>query len=142
MMHSYIRVGTFSGLGKERMRLLGQPPSPEKSPNGGGGRKKDSQSCPRKCEKICWSRCTSAPTTLAFVPEALGAGALYLDALWSLLYSSSLHPHLQHSVLKAGVDLALVDSLRQAHAPPERTVTALPDMVATTLLFLIDLVLT
>jgi hypothetical protein len=29
-MPSYIRVGAFSGLGKERMRLLGQSPSPEK----------------------------------------------------------------------------------------------------------------
>src|SRR5215212_2961149 len=76
------------------------------------------------------------------VDEALGARALYLDALRGLLDGSSLHPHLQHSVLKAGVDLALVGALRQRHAPSERTVTALPDVVVTTLLFLIDLVLT
>jgi len=36
-------------------------------------------------------RCTAAPTTLALVPEALAARALYLDALWDLLYSGSLH---------------------------------------------------
>src|SRR5215208_7026918 len=74
--------------------------------------------------------------------EALAACALYLDALRGLLYSGSLHPHLQHSVLKAGVDLALVGALRQRHAPSERTEAALPDVVVTTLLFLIDLVLT
>jgi hypothetical protein len=30
-----IRVGTLSGLGKERIRLLGQSPSPEKAHYGG-----------------------------------------------------------------------------------------------------------
>src|SRR5215213_572404 len=73
--------------------------------------------------------------------EALAARAFYLDALRSLFYSSSLNAHLEHSVLEAGVHLALVRALRQRHAPPERTVTTLPDVVATTLLFLIDLVL-
>src|SRR5215204_4070987 len=73
--------------------------------------------------------------------EALGARALYLDALRSLFYSSSLHGDLQHSVLEAGVDLALVGALRQRHAATEGAVAALPDMVATTLLFFIDLVL-
>src|SRR5215216_1790763 len=73
--------------------------------------------------------------------EALAARALYLDALRSLFYSSSLHGDLQHSVLKAGVDLALVGALRQRHAAKEGAVAALPDMVVTTLLFLVDLVL-
>src|SRR5215211_134803 len=73
--------------------------------------------------------------------EALGARVLYLDALGGLFDGSSLDPHLEHSVLEAGVDLALVRALRQRHAPSERTVTALPDVVVTTLLFLIDLVL-
>jgi hypothetical protein len=76
------------------------------------------------------------------VDEALGARALYLDALRGLFYSSSLHTHLEHSVLEAGVDLALVRALRQRHAAAEGTVTALPDVVVTTLLFLIGLVLT
>src|SRR5215218_9080122 len=74
--------------------------------------------------------------------EALAARPLYLDALRSLFYSSSLHGDLQHSVLEAGVDLALVRALRQRHAAAEGAVTALPDVVVTTLLFLIDLVLT
>src|SRR5215216_1238857 len=73
--------------------------------------------------------------------EALAARALYLDALRSLFYSSSLHGDLQHSVLKAGVDLALVGALRQRHAAKEGAVAALPDVVITTLLFLVDLVL-
>jgi hypothetical protein len=33
-MRSYIRAGAFSGLGKERMRLLGQSPSLEKAQYG------------------------------------------------------------------------------------------------------------
>src|SRR5919112_1082411 len=82
------------------------------------------------------------PSFPRLVDEALGARALYLDALGGLLDGSSLHPHLQHTVLEAGVDLALVRALRQRHAPAEGTVAALPDMVVTTLLFLIDLVLT
>src|SRR5215204_756709 len=73
--------------------------------------------------------------------EPLAARPLYLDALWGLLDGSSLHGDLQHSVLKAGVDLALVRALRQRHAATEGTVTVLPDMVVTTLLFLVDLVL-
>src|SRR5215208_5186789 len=73
--------------------------------------------------------------------EALGARVLYLDALGGLFDGSSLDPHLEHSVLEAGVDLALVRALRQRHAPSERTVAALPDVVVTTILFLIDLVL-
>src|SRR5215218_5758537 len=74
--------------------------------------------------------------------EALGARVLYLDALGGLFDGSSLDPHLEHSVLEAGVDLALVRALRQRHAPSERTVAALPDVVVTTLLFLVGLVLT
>src|SRR5215203_704063 len=89
-----------------------------------------------------WGRGTAAPQFPRLVDEALGARALYLDALGSLFYDSSLHPHLQHSVLKAGVDLALVGALRQRHAPSERTIAALPDMVVTTILFFVDLVLT
>src|SRR5829696_9769687 len=73
--------------------------------------------------------------------EPLAARTLYLDALWGLLDGSCLHGDLQHSVLKAGVDLALVGALWQRHAPSERTVAALPDMVVTTLLFLVNLVL-
>src|SRR5215216_2521815 len=80
--------------------------------------------------------------SLTLLEEALAARALYLDALRGLLYSSSLHGDLQHSVLEAGVDLALVRALRQRHAAAEGAVTALPDVVVTTLLFLIDLVLT
>src|SRR5215211_1083724 len=75
------------------------------------------------------------------INRGLGARALYLDALRGLFDGSSLHPHLQHSVLEAGMDLALVRALRQRHAASERTVTALPDMVVTTLLLLVDLVL-
>src|SRR5215212_8636572 len=73
--------------------------------------------------------------------EALAARALYLDALRGLFYSSSLHGDLEHAILEAGVDLALVGVLRQRHAAAERTVAALPNVVATTILFLIDLVL-
>src|SRR5215203_1813208 len=73
--------------------------------------------------------------------EALGARVLYLDALRGLFYSSSLDPHLQHSVLEAGVDLTLVRALRQRHAAAEGAAAALPNMVVTTLLFLVDLVL-
>src|SRR5687767_6203361 len=80
-------------------------------------------------------------TTSPSLGEALAARALYLDALWGLLYSGSLHGDLQHTVLEAGVDLALVCALWQRHAAAEGTVTALPDVVVTTLLFLIDLVL-
>src|SRR5215203_3569726 len=89
-----------------------------------------------------WGRGTAAPQFPRLVDEALGARALYLDALGSLFYGSSLHSHLKHSVLKAGVDLALVGALRQRHAPSERTVAALPDMVVTTILYLVGLVLT
>jgi hypothetical protein len=80
--------------------------------------------------------------SISFVPEDLAARALYLDAPGSLLYCRSLHNDLKHSVLEAGVDLALICALRQRHAPAERTVAALPYMVASTLLFLLDLVLT
>src|SRR5215216_4883670 len=73
--------------------------------------------------------------------EALTARALYLDALRSLLDGGALHGNLQHSVLEASVDLTIVRTLRQRHAATERTVTALPDVVITTLLFLVDLVL-
>src|SRR5215218_3629140 len=73
--------------------------------------------------------------------EALGARVLYLDAHRGLFYSSSLDPHLQHSVLEAGVDLTLVRALRQRHAAAEGAVAALPNMVVTTLLFLVGLVL-
>src|ERR671912_186343 len=89
-----------------------------------------------------WGRGAAAPPFPHLVDEALGARALYLDALGDLFYGSSLDSHLQHSLLEAGVDLALVRALRQRHAPAEGTVTALPDVVVTTLLFLIDLVLT
>src|SRR3712207_4695563 len=84
---------------------------------------------------------SAAPTTLACVPEVLSARALYLDALGGLLDGGSLDGHLQHSILEAGVDLALVGALRQRHAPSERTKAPLPDMVVTTILFLVDLVL-
>src|SRR5215208_5668111 len=73
--------------------------------------------------------------------EALAARALYLDALGSLFDGCSLHAHLQHTILEAGVDLTLVGALRQRHPPAEGTVAAFPDVVATTLLFLIDFVL-
>src|SRR5215218_3629532 len=86
-------------------------------------------------------RRAAAPPFPRLLDEALAARALYLDALRSLFYSSSLHGDLQHSVLKAGVDLALVGALRQRHAAKEGAVAALPDMVVTTLLFLVDLVL-
>src|SRR5215217_7205755 len=87
-------------------------------------------------------RGTAAPPFPRLVDEALGARALYLDALRGLFYSSSLHGDLKHTVLEAGVDLALVRALRQRHAPAEGTVTALPEVVVTTLLFFVDLVLT
>src|SRR5215217_1212860 len=86
-------------------------------------------------------RRAAAPPFPRLLDEALAARALYLDALGGLFYSSSLHGDLQHSVLKAGVDLALVRALRQRHAATEGAVAALPDMVVTTLLFLVDLVL-
>src|SRR5215212_9447626 len=76
------------------------------------------------------------------VAEASAARALYLDALRGPFDGSTLHGHLQHPVLEAGVDLALVGALRQRHTATERTVAALPDMVATALLFFVDLVLT
>src|SRR5215203_7347395 len=85
--------------------------------------------------------CAATPPIPRLIDEALGARALYLDALRGLFYSSSLHGDLEHSVLEAGVDLALVGALRQRHAATEGAVAALPDMVATTLLFFIDLVL-
>src|SRR5215203_5141817 len=87
-----------------------------------------------------WGRRAAAPTMPHLLDEALAARALYLDALGGLFYSSSLHSHLQHSVLKAGVDLVLVGALWQRHAPSERTVAALPDMVVTTFLFFVNLV--
>src|SRR5215211_6050579 len=89
-----------------------------------------------------WGRGTAAPPFPRLLDEALAARPLYLDALGGLFDGSSLHPHLEHSVLEAGVDLALVRALRQRHAPAERTVAALSDMVVTTLHFFIDLVLT
>src|SRR5829696_1343311 len=58
------------------------------------------------------------------LPEALGARALYLDALWGLFDCGSLHTELQHTILKAGVDLALVHSLWQAHAATEGAIAA------------------
>src|SRR5215211_6880248 len=61
-------------------------------------------------------------------------------ALGSLFDGCSLHGDLQYAVLEAGVDLTLVRTLRQRHAATERTVAALSDVVATTILFLIDLV--
>src|SRR5918993_5606584 len=88
-----------------------------------------------------WGRRAAAPPFPRLVDEALGARALYLDALRSLFDGSSLHGDLKHSVLEAGVDLALVDSLWQRHAAAEGTVAALPDVVATTLPFFVDLVL-
>src|SRR5215204_1159712 len=88
-----------------------------------------------------WGRRAAAPPFPRLLDEALAARALYLDALGGLFYSSSLHGDLQHSVLKAGVDLALVRALRQRHAATERTVAALPDMVVTTFLFFVNLVL-
>src|SRR5215207_11611905 len=75
------------------------------------------------------------------VAKASAARALYLDALGGLLDGGALHGHLQHSVLEAGVDLALVGALRQRHASTEGTVAALPNMVTTAFLFLVDLVL-
>src|SRR5215204_3098926 len=89
-----------------------------------------------------WGRRAAAPPFPCLVDEALAARPLYLDALGGLFDGSSLDPHLEHSVLEAGVDLALVRALRQRHAPSERTVAALPDVVVTTLLFLVGLVLT
>src|SRR5215210_2736897 len=83
----------------------------------------------------------SGPTMPHLLAGALAARALDRDALGGLLYSSSLHGNLQHTVLEAGVDLALVRTLRQRHAATEGTVAALPDVVATTLLFFVDLVL-
>src|SRR5215210_9567317 len=88
-----------------------------------------------------WGPPCSGPTMPHLLDEALAARALYLDALGGLLYSSSLHGNLQHTVLEAGVDLALVRTLRQRHAAAERAVAALPDVVAITLLFLVGLVL-
>src|SRR5215210_1134289 len=88
-----------------------------------------------------WGPPCSGPTMPHLLDEALAARALYRDALGGLLYSSSLHGNLQHTILEAGVDLTLVRTLRQRHAATEGTVAALPDVVATTLLFLIDLVL-
>src|SRR5215217_1689234 len=87
-------------------------------------------------------RGTAAPPMPRLLDEALAARALYLDALRGLFYSSSLYGDLQHTILEAGVDLALVRALRQRHAPSEGTVAALPDVVVTTLLFFVDLVLT
>src|SRR5215213_2613553 len=69
------------------------------------------------------------------------ARALYLDALRGLLYGCSLDGDLENAVLEAGVDLAVVNPLGQRHAAAEGAVTALSDVVATTLLFLVDLVL-
>src|SRR5215211_6010815 len=69
------------------------------------------------------------------------ARALYLDALRGLLYGCSLDGDLENAVLEAGVDLAVVNPLGQRYAAAEGAVTALPDVVATTLLFLVDLVL-
>src|SRR5829696_7323123 len=86
-------------------------------------------------------RRAAAPTIPRPVAEASAARALYLDALGGPFDGSPLDGHLQHAVLEAGVDLALVGSLRQRHTATERTITALPDMVATTLLFFVDLVL-
>src|SRR5829696_2049892 len=86
-------------------------------------------------------RRAATPPFPHLVDEALAARALYLDALGGLFYSSSLHSDLQHSVLKAGVDLALVRALRQRHAATEGAVAALPDMVVTTFLFFVNLVL-
>src|SRR5215208_6911499 len=86
-------------------------------------------------------RRAAAPPFPRLVDEALGARALYLDALGGLFYSSSLHGDLQHTILELGVDLALIGTLRQRHAAAEGTVAALPDVVAPTILFLIDLML-
>src|SRR5215212_2876790 len=86
-------------------------------------------------------RCAAAPPFPRPMAGALAARALYLDALGGLLDGGALHGHLQHSVLEAGVDLALIGALRQRHAAAEGTVAALPNVVTTTLLFLVDLVL-
>src|ERR687890_2283794 len=89
-----------------------------------------------------WGRRGAAPPLPRLVDGALGARALYLDALRGLFDGSSLHPHLKHTVLEAGVDLAFVCALWQSHAATERAVAAFPEVVVTTLLFLVDLVLT
>src|SRR5215217_1203003 len=86
-------------------------------------------------------RGTAAPPMPRLLDVALAARALYLDALRGLFYSSSLYGNLEHTILEAGVDLALVCALRQRHAAAEGTVAALPDVVTTTLLFLVGLVL-
>src|SRR5215212_8556081 len=87
-------------------------------------------------------RCAAAPPFPRPMAGALAARALYLDALGGLLDGGALHGNLQHTILEASMHLALIGALRQRHAAAEGTVAALPDVVVTTLLFLVDLVLT
>src|SRR3712207_3711945 len=71
------------------------------------------------------------PGSVSTGPLAAGALApLYLDALGLPDRRGTLYPHLQHAVLEAGVDLALVNTLRQRHAPLEGSIPTLPDVVA------------
>src|SRR3712207_6051008 len=80
-----------------------------------------------------------APGSVSTGSLAAGAlAALYLDALGLPDRRSTLYPHLQHAVLEAGVDLALVNTLRQRHAPLEGSIPTLPDVVARPLLLLLS----
>src|SRR5215207_499055 len=45
-------------------------------------------------------------------------------------------PYLEDTSVETGTDLALIDTLRQRHAPPERTIAPLPHVIARTLTLL------
>src|ERR671916_3054299 len=60
------------------------------------------------------------------VPGGVARHALDLDALGLLDGGGAGDPNLEHAVLEAGVDGALVDALGQRHAAAERAVPALP----------------
>jgi hypothetical protein len=84
---------------------------------------------------------TAPRQPLASSCSGSAARALYLDALRGFFHGTAVEDDLEHTALEPGVDLAVVDPLRQRHAATERAVTALPDEVAPRLLFPVDLVL-
>src|SRR5215212_3832897 len=66
---------------------------------------------------------------------------LYLDAPGLPSRCGTFEGHLQDAVLVTGVDLLLIYTFGQDHAPLERAVAQLPYVVASALLFLVDLAL-
>src|SRR5918997_2191895 len=102
--------------------------------------------------RLPWCAFSFAPSSAARSPTAgplLAAGALPfaglaldLDAPRFTYRRGPLDGHLQDAILEASPDPVLLHALRQRHAPPERAVPALPDVIPSALGLLLELALT